>query len=366
MCHLKQIINIRKLLALTKVQPKSVLYSTKCREKEVIISKSKNIFENLALEDWLYKNADLNNRNYLFMWRNTPAVVVGRHQNPWLECDVTSVLREKVDLARRNSGGGTVFHDEGNLNCCFLTTRKLYNRKSNLELVVDALTSNWDIDLSINKREDIVLNGLYKISGTAAKLGGERSYHHFTLLINVNKKKLHNLLQSPLIGVKTRATESVPSHIMNLQDVNEDINYENLTHVISDKFLENDLVKRKEFVNPTEDSYPGYNIILNELKTFKWIYAKTPNFKISRAFRIEIDSKIIHTEIEIEIQKGLIYNIEFSLKPNNMDLTNIVNRFKDVPYDTTELLPILDVLENENNDAIYKWFLRCIKQTLNV
>lgn len=81
--------------------------------KLVLVSTSNNIYENLALEDWLYENADLSNTDYLLMWKNLPAVVIGRHQNPWLECNVKEAVDCGISVARRNSGGGAVYHDEG-------------------------------------------------------------------------------------------------------------------------------------------------------------------------------------------------------------------------------------------------------------
>ena len=77
------------------------------------VSSSTNIFENLALEEWLYENLDLSKTDCLLMWRNAPAVVIGRHQNPWLECDVQEAVKRNICVARRSSGGGTVYHDEG-------------------------------------------------------------------------------------------------------------------------------------------------------------------------------------------------------------------------------------------------------------
>lgn len=72
---------------------------------KVFISSSRSIFQNLAFEDWLYENADLENEMYLFLWRDEPCVVIGRHQNPWLECNVPYCEKHDVKVARRKSGG---------------------------------------------------------------------------------------------------------------------------------------------------------------------------------------------------------------------------------------------------------------------
>ena len=72
---------------------------------KVLVSKSNNIFENLALEDWLHEKADLNEKSILLMWSNRPAVVIGRHQNPWVECNVPAISKSDISLARRRSGG---------------------------------------------------------------------------------------------------------------------------------------------------------------------------------------------------------------------------------------------------------------------
>ena len=123
--------------------------------KYVLISESTNIFENLALEDWLYENYDLSKREILLLWRNTPAVVIGRHQNPWLETNVEGNSSRNILTVRRNSGGGTVYHDMGNLNLSFLTGRNRYNRVHNLEIIVRSLRKEWGIESKVNSRSDI-------------------------------------------------------------------------------------------------------------------------------------------------------------------------------------------------------------------
>lgn len=128
-------------------------------KKTVFISQSYDIFTNLALEDWIYSNFNLKNHHILMLWANNPTVVIGRHQNPYTEANVKALQQNDIEFARRNSGGGTVYHDRGNLNCSFLTPRDRYNRKYNLNLITRALYREWGIKADISDRDDIILNG---------------------------------------------------------------------------------------------------------------------------------------------------------------------------------------------------------------
>lgn len=134
-------------------------------KKSVFISQSKDIFLNLALEDWLYRNYDFKNHHILMLWQNDPCVVIGRHQNPWLEANVPelpNITEFGVKLARRNSGGGTVYHDNGNLNLTFFTLRERYNLKYNLEIICRSLFRNYNLTLQITKRNDLTFSD-YKV-----------------------------------------------------------------------------------------------------------------------------------------------------------------------------------------------------------
>lgn len=131
--------------------------------KSVFISQSNDIFTNLALEDWMYKNFDFTNHHVMLLWINSPCVVIGRHQNPWLEANIGNGTDHGVQLARRNSGGGTVYHDNGNLNMTFFTPKDRYNRKQNLEIITSALNREWGLKAEINKKDDIVIDGINKV-----------------------------------------------------------------------------------------------------------------------------------------------------------------------------------------------------------
>lgn len=127
-------------------------------KKSVFISQSHDIFTNLALEDWFYRNFNFTNHHVLLLWSNDPCVVIGQHQNPFNETNVSKLQNAGIALARRFSGGGTVYHDRGNMNITFFTPRERYNRKYNLNIVTRALFREWGIKADISPRDDIVIN----------------------------------------------------------------------------------------------------------------------------------------------------------------------------------------------------------------
>ena len=95
---------------------------------EVHIIESTDIYLNLALEQKLFLSMNPGEPR-LLMWKNQPAIVMGRFQNPWLECDLAKMRRQGVSLARRQSGGGTVYHDLGNMNICFMDWNEEYSKE---------------------------------------------------------------------------------------------------------------------------------------------------------------------------------------------------------------------------------------------
>ncbi|GFN92162.1 lipoyltransferase 1, mitochondrial [Plakobranchus ocellatus] len=223
----------------------------------------------------MYEKKEFSSTEYLFMWKNRPAIVCGKHQNPWLEANVPLASSLGLDVARRSSGGGTVYHDQGNLNLSFLKSRENYNRRKNLDLVVQAITDKWNIDLTVNGRDDILLNKFYKVSGTAAKLGRLKSYHHFTLLHSVNQDLLQRSLQSPMQGASSKSTKSFPSSVMNLVDQAPGINFEFLVNTIGQHFLAETAQEIQPetflYVNPLdEEEFLGVSEINDRLRTWDW------------------------------------------------------------------------------------------------
>jgi lipoate-protein ligase A len=95
-----------------------------------LFSTSNNIHSNLALESFIAESYDLRNINILLMWISEPCIVFGRHQNPWLECNVKESLKKGIKIVRRYSGGGCVYHDLG-ISLAFRQINKKKQLKNN-------------------------------------------------------------------------------------------------------------------------------------------------------------------------------------------------------------------------------------------
>ena len=189
-------------------------------------SESDDVYENLAREEFLFDRATPDTLGFL-LYIDGESVVMGKHQNPWREVDIGTARALGVAIARRISGGGTVFHDRGNLNFSFLMPRRIFDRRANLEVVVRAL-GRLGVAAEVSPRYDILAAGR-KISGNAFCFHREMALHHGTLLVDARLDRLGPLLEG-LQGAANRAAgghahiesyavPSRPAHVVNLREL---------------------------------------------------------------------------------------------------------------------------------------------------
>ena len=114
-------------------------------ENRIVIGMSYDPWHNLALEEILFEQQAEQQGVTLYLWQNENTVVIGKHQNAWLECRMALLEEEGGKLARRSSGGGAVFHDLGNINFTFIS---LHNQSGLLDFrrfatpIIDALNAH--------------------------------------------------------------------------------------------------------------------------------------------------------------------------------------------------------------------------------
>ncbi len=158
---------------------------------------------------------------YLLTYVNASSVVIGRNQNPEHELAIYDTRSQQVPVYRRTSGGGAVYHDQGNLNWSFVVPGGLDDRAGLLALVVEALRSRG-IPASAGSRGELMAGG-YKIGGTASAAGKGVLMFHGTILVSSDLELLQHVLAAhhPSYTGKIqddqsrRSVASVPSPVGN-------------------------------------------------------------------------------------------------------------------------------------------------------
>lgn len=182
---------------------------------QVLWSSRREAAFNLAAEDWWLDHFATAGRALLF-YVNGPSIVVGKNQNPWREAATGWARREGIAVRRRVSGGGTVWHDEGNLNFCLVLPRTEYCRDRVFDQTLAALAS-LEVEAEVAHGNSLFVRGR-KISGTAFCYRGNAVMHHGTLLVNADLERLRRALQPALPQVETRAIASRPAPVANLSE----------------------------------------------------------------------------------------------------------------------------------------------------
>lgn len=197
-----------------------------------------NPYENLAIEEYLLGQVG-DGDIILYLWQNRSTVVIGKNQLHLKECRVKALEADGGYLARRLSGGGAVYHDDGNLNFTFLTKREDYDVGRQLDVIVAAL-AGLDIAVAKSGRNDLVLakgdlTGR-KFSGNAFYYRGDRCYHHGTIMLNVDSEKLARYLRPSRAKLVAKGVDSVRTRVANLRQLRPDLTVDELSNALYKAF----------------------------------------------------------------------------------------------------------------------------------
>ena len=200
---------------------------------KIYISDSFDPYYNLATEEFLTFSVGAK-ECILYLWQNRNTVVIGKNQNAYRECNVTKLEEDGGHLARRLSGGGAVYHDDGNLNFTFCVRKENYDLKKQLSVIVEAVNS-FGVKACLTGRNDITVDEK-KFSGNAYYESNGYAYHHGCIMINANKEKLSAYLNVSAEKLKSKGVESVKSRVMNLSEASDKITVDSLKNAMTGAF----------------------------------------------------------------------------------------------------------------------------------
>jgi len=246
--------------------------------------KSFDPFFNLAIEEILLKNST---NEYFILSVNNPSVIIGKHQSGHQEVDTRYVSKNMIPVIRRITGGGTVFHDRGNLNFTFIReseSGKQVDFRKYTQPVIDFLKS-MGIDAKFEGKSDLKVDG-YKVSGNAEHIYHNRVLHHGTLLFRSSLEMLRSSLRKDVSCYTSRAVASNPSTVMNLYEMMncvEDIS--ELKRTMINYFLRND-PGLELFELTQEETDLAQSLSDSKYKSWEWNWAYGPEYRFTNTFEI--------------------------------------------------------------------------------
>ncbi len=263
-----------------------------------INNNSHNPYFNLAFEEYFF-NYDFND-DCAILWQNKHTIVIGKNQNTWEELNHDFVKESKINIVRRNSGGGAVYQDLGNINYSFITHKASKSDVNNYakftQPIIEAL-NGINVHAKFSGRNDIEVNGK-KISGNAQLWKNNKILHHGTILFDVNLDILQKALKPDPLKIKSKGIKSIRSRVVNIKTL--------LTSPLTDfefkKILENTLSNNATEYTPTEDDIAAITKLMNEkYLTPAWNYGNNPKFNIEHKKRFV--NGTLETKINVEDNK---------------------------------------------------------------
>lgn len=183
---------------------------------QLVISNQTNPFLNVAVENYLLSLPEEDSVT-LYLWKNHRTVVIGKNQNPYAECNVALLESEGGYVMRRGTGGGAVYHDDGNLNFSFIASHRHYNQSRQFEVLCRAVAA-YGLTTEVSGRNDVLCEGR-KFSGNAFSKGRHQHLHHGTILIRGNMADLQRYLLVKPSKLQKHGVASVQSRVVNLSEL---------------------------------------------------------------------------------------------------------------------------------------------------
>lgn len=285
---------------------------------------------NLAAEQYLL---DLSLGEEIFMlWRNSPAVIIGKNQNAAAEINSEYVRKNNIAVTRRLTGGGAVFHDLGNVNFTFISPKTGEIDFSSFTKPVIKALCDLGLDASLSGRNDIVVSGM-KISGNAQCRYNNQTMHHGTLLFSADLSRVAASLTPRADKLFAKGIKSVASRVANISDM---LDSRMDVTAFSDYLTE----AVGNAPAPLPECYiDGIKKLADEkYSSWDWVYGKSRDFSITRRKRFDFGE----VTVSLTADRGIITDISFGGDFFGVcEISGLENTLIGVKLDYSEITAIL-------------------------
>lgn len=298
---------------------------------------------NLAIEEYALKHLPME-ESYLLFYINQPSIIIGKHQNTIEEINQEYCKDNNVQIVRRLSGGGAVYHDLGNLNFSFITKddgQSFHNFLKFTQPVIDAL-HKMGVNAELSGRNDLQV-GEKKISGNAQFSTRGRMFSHGTLMFNLNLDNVQASLNVNPEKFKSKSTKSVRSRVANISDLMEGtMTIEEFRAELLRSIFGMDVQDVPQY-HLQESDWEKINQISKEhYQNWEWNYGISPesNVKHSKKFPVGI------IDLRMNINEGRIHDIKIYGDFFGVgDVADIENALRGKRYEDAEVREALSNLD---------------------
>ena len=304
----------------------------------IVLAEGYDPWQNLALEELLLGRV-ADDEAILYLWQNQHTVVVGRHQNAWRECHAEKLEADGGKLARRLSGGGAVYHDLGNLNFTFIVPKAAYDLHRQLKVILEAARA-VGVDAEFSGRNDILADGR-KFSGNAFYHGRRASYHHGTILIDVDMTVLQNYLNVSVQKMAAKGVTSVKSRVINLRELIPTLSIAQMKEAMQTAFIAEyggpgTVMDVSELLQSSEA-----RALYEKYSSWEWRLGKSPNFDVTLETRFPWGG----IELGLVVESGTIQSAKIYSDAMEADLIEpMAHSLEGLTYNRAEMSEALQNL----------------------
>ena len=301
----------------------------------ILISAQTNPYWNVAVENYLVNTPLDGGIPILYLWRNHRTVVIGQNQNPYAECNLERLLGDGGFLMRRTTGGGAVYHDDGNINFSFVAPPDTYNQGRHYEVIRKALQS-YGLDVELSGRNDLLCQGR-KFSGNAFSKGRCNWLHHGTLLISGDMADLSLYLKVKPVKLQKHGVQSVRSRVVNLSEL-APVTSLNIVPRLVEAYCEEYHTDAQQMDFQTVISQPDVQELYAKFSSDDWLYGRWKHFQATCS--AQFDWGAIDLQIMVDEQKGIITDLQLATDALDTDLnTSLRNLLVGATTDHAPQLP---------------------------